>query len=66
MNLRDDEAILEEARLERQTSEGAQELQPRPRTTEVVITGGAMWPEDPLDDTMEEAAHQSARRAAGT
>jgi NADH-quinone oxidoreductase subunit D len=52
MNLRDDEAILEEARLERQTSEGAQELQPRPRTTEVVITGGAMWPEDPLDDTM--------------
>jgi NADH-quinone oxidoreductase subunit D len=52
MNLRDDEEILEEARLERQTSEGAQELQPRPRTTEVVITGGAMWPEDPLDDTM--------------
>jgi NADH-quinone oxidoreductase subunit D len=51
MTLRDDEEILEEARLERQTSEGAQELQPR-RATEVVITGGAMWPDDPLDDTM--------------
>jgi len=52
MNLRDDEAVLEEARLERQTFEGAQELQPRPRTKELVITGGGMWPEDSLDDTM--------------
>ena len=50
MNLRDDEAVLEEARLERQTFEGAQEL--RPRTKELVITGGGMWPEDSLDDTM--------------
>jgi NADH-quinone oxidoreductase subunit D len=50
---RSDEAALEEARLERQTSEGAQELQPRaPRTQEVVLTGGGMWPEDTLDDTM--------------
>jgi NADH-quinone oxidoreductase subunit D len=53
MNLRDDEESVEEARLERQTSEGAQELQPRrPRTKELVIAGGGMWPEDPLDDTM--------------
>jgi len=43
---------LEEERLERQTSEGAQELQPRVRTQEVVLAGGGMWPEDPLDDTM--------------
>jgi NADH-quinone oxidoreductase subunit D len=50
MNLRNDDEMLEEARLERQTSEGAQEL--RPRTKEMVITGGGMWPEDPLDDTM--------------
>ena len=52
MNPRDDEEMLEEARLERQTSEGAQELQPRPRTKELVISGGGMWPEDTLDDTM--------------
>ena len=50
MNPRDDEEMLEEARLERQTSEGAQELQPR--TKELVISGGGMWPEDTLDDTM--------------
>ena len=50
--IRSDEEVLEEERLERQTSEGAQELQPRPRTQEVVLTGGGMWPEDPLDDTM--------------
>jgi len=47
-----DEELVEEVRLERQTSEGAQELQPRTRTQEVVLTGGGMWPEDPLDDTM--------------
>jgi NADH-quinone oxidoreductase subunit D len=53
MNLRnEDELLEEEARLERQTSEGAQELRPRARTQEVVIAGGGMWPEDPLDDTM--------------
>jgi NADH-quinone oxidoreductase subunit D len=57
MNLRNDDELLEEERLERQTSEGAQELRPRARgsgahTQEVVITGGGMWPEDPLDDTM--------------
>jgi NADH-quinone oxidoreductase subunit D len=52
MNLRDDEELLEEARLERQTFEGAQELQPRARTRELVLTGGGMWPDDPLDDTM--------------
>jgi NADH-quinone oxidoreductase subunit D len=50
-DLRRDQEI-EEARLERQTSEGAQELRPRSRTQEVVLTGGGMWPEDPLDDTM--------------
>ena len=49
---RTDEEQLEEERLERQTSEGAQELQPRVRTKEVVLTGGGMWPEDELDDTM--------------
>src|ERR1700681_1531975 len=47
--IRSDEE-LEEERLERQTSEGAQE--PRPRTQDVVLTGVDMWPEDPLDDTM--------------
>jgi NADH-quinone oxidoreductase subunit D len=57
MNLRDDDLLEEEERLERQTSEGAQELQPRARTSgsrtqEVVLTGGGMWPDDPLDDTM--------------
>jgi NADH-quinone oxidoreductase subunit D len=52
MNLRNDDELLEEERLERQTSEGAQELRPRARTQEVVITGGGMWPEDTLDDTM--------------
>jgi NADH-quinone oxidoreductase subunit D len=56
MNLRNDDDLIEEARLERQTSEGAQELRPRTRrsgarTQEVVITGGGMWPE-PVDDTM--------------
>jgi NADH-quinone oxidoreductase subunit D len=44
------EAAREEARLERQTDEGAQEL--RPRVREVVLTGGGMWPEDEEDDTM--------------
>ena len=39
----------EEARLERQTDEGAQEL--RPSTREVVLAGGGMWPEDDLGDT---------------
>jgi NADH-quinone oxidoreductase subunit D len=48
---RSDEEI-EEERLERQTSEGAQELQPRVRTQEVVLAGDGMWPADPLDDTM--------------
>jgi NADH-quinone oxidoreductase subunit D len=42
----DEAAIREEARLERQTDEGAQELKPRVR--EVVLT----WPEDDEDDTM--------------
>jgi hypothetical protein len=46
------EEEIEEERLERQTSEGAQELRPRVRTQEVVLTGGGMWPEDALDDTM--------------
>jgi NADH-quinone oxidoreductase subunit D len=44
------EEEIEEERLERQTSEGAQEL--RPRTQEVVLAGDGMWPEDTLDDTM--------------
>ena len=34
--------IKEEARLERQTDEGAQQL--RPSTREVVLAGGGMWP----------------------
>ena len=42
----------EEERLERQTDEGAQELRPQRRTRELVLTGGGMWPEDELDDTM--------------
>jgi NADH-quinone oxidoreductase subunit D len=42
----------EEERLERQTDEGAQELRSPSRTREVVITGGGMWPEDELGDTM--------------
>ncbi|HVJ97258.1 MAG TPA: NADH dehydrogenase (quinone) subunit D [Acidimicrobiia bacterium] len=42
----------EEARLERQTDEGAQELHTLTRTREVVLTGGGMWPEDELGDTM--------------
>jgi NADH-quinone oxidoreductase subunit D len=42
----------QEQRLERQTDEGAQELKPSTRTREVVITGGGMWPEDDLGDTM--------------
>jgi NADH-quinone oxidoreductase subunit D len=40
----------EEIRLERQTDEGAQEL--RPKTREMVIAGGGMWPQDDLGDTM--------------
>jgi NADH-quinone oxidoreductase subunit D len=42
----------EEARLERQTNEGAQEMHTLTRTREVVLTGGGMWPEDELGDTM--------------
>ena len=42
----------EEERLERQTDEGAQELRTPSRTREVVLTGGGMWPEDELGDTM--------------
>ena len=42
----------EHDRLERQTDEGAQELRPQRRVQEVVLTGGGMWPEDELDDTM--------------
>ena len=49
----DEDARREEARLERQTDEGAQELKPRKRVREVVLTGGGMWPEDDdADDTM--------------
>jgi NADH-quinone oxidoreductase subunit D len=42
----------EEARLERQTDEGRQEMHTRSRTRELVLTGGGMWPEDELGDTM--------------
>jgi NADH-quinone oxidoreductase subunit D len=42
----------EEERLEHQTDEGAQELRRLSRTREVVLTGGGMWPEDELGDTM--------------
>jgi NADH-quinone oxidoreductase subunit D len=42
----------EEERLERQTDEGKQELRHASRTREVVLTGGGMWPEDELGDTM--------------
>ncbi len=42
----------EEERLERQTDEGAQELRKLSRTREVILTGGGMWPEDELGDTM--------------
>jgi len=42
----------EEERLERQTDEGKQELLRASRTREVVLTGGGMWPEDELGDTM--------------
>ena len=42
----------EEERLERQTDEGKQELRRASRTREVVLTGGGMWPEDELGDTM--------------
>jgi NADH-quinone oxidoreductase subunit D len=45
-----DVARKEEERLERQTDEGAQELKPRPRVRDVVLTGGGMWPEDDEDD----------------
>ncbi len=48
----DADQLREEARLERQTDEGAQELKPKPRVREVVLTGGGMWPEDESDDTM--------------
>src|SRR5213593_1327317 len=44
--------LSEEQRLERQTDEGAQELRRESRTREVVLTGGGMWPEDELGDTM--------------
>jgi NADH-quinone oxidoreductase subunit D len=48
-----DASRKEEARLERQTDEGAQELRPKTRAREVVLTGGGMWPEDDeADDTM--------------
>ncbi len=43
---------VEEQRLQRQTDEGAQELRKPSRTREVVLTGGGMWPEDELGDTM--------------
>ncbi len=43
-------AEKEDARLERQTDEGAQEL--KSRTREMVIAGGGMWPTDELGDTM--------------
>jgi NADH-quinone oxidoreductase subunit D len=43
---------IEEHRLRRSTSEGAQELQPQTRTDEIVIAGSGMWLEDPLDNTM--------------
>jgi NADH-quinone oxidoreductase subunit D len=42
----------EEERLERQTDEGRQELRTPSRTREIVITGGGMWPEEDLGDTM--------------
>jgi NADH-quinone oxidoreductase subunit D len=43
---------IEEERLRRSTSEGAQELQPQTGTDEIVIAGSGMWLEDPLDNTM--------------
>ncbi len=43
---------VEEERLEAQTSEGSQELHARTRQRDVVITGGGMWPDDDLGDTM--------------
>jgi NADH-quinone oxidoreductase subunit D len=49
---RDEDALREEARLERQTDEGAQELRPQRRVREIVLTGGGMWPEEDADDTM--------------
>jgi NADH-quinone oxidoreductase subunit D len=45
------EASTETARLRRHTSEGTQELQPRPAANEIVLAGSGMWP-DPLDNTM--------------
>ncbi len=45
---------MSDARLERQTDEGAQEMRPRAkesRTGELVLTGG-LWPEDESGDTM--------------
>ncbi|MDP9335667.1 MAG: NADH-quinone oxidoreductase subunit D, partial [Actinomycetota bacterium] len=50
MTSHDDFWSKEEARLERQTDEGAQEL--RATTREVVLAGGGMWPQDDLGDTM--------------
>ncbi len=46
------ELAVEETRLRRSTSEGAQELKPEKNAREVVITGDGMWPDDPLDNTM--------------
>jgi NADH-quinone oxidoreductase subunit D len=49
---RPDAQEAEEERLRRQTDEGAQEMRRPTRTREVVLTGGGMWPEDELGDTM--------------
>ena len=47
------EQTAEQRRLEAQTDEGAQQLQPRTRVKEIVLTGGGMWPDDDdADDTM--------------
>ena len=43
---------LPPADLRRRTDEGAQELRPSTCTRELVLTGGGMWPEDELGDTM--------------
>jgi len=42
----------EEELLRRATSEGAQELESGTGAQEIVLAGGGMWPDDPLDDTM--------------
>jgi NADH-quinone oxidoreductase subunit D len=44
------DAALEDRRLRSQTSEPTQEL--HPETKELVLAGGGLWPEDPLDSTM--------------